>query len=292
MGHQCDTEKKPQEDQRRKLNQTRSTAGKGGKKVCHQGNEKEYELFGPNQREARLSMPQRGIFSYLAQAMRRNSMGVATAVKNRFLVLQILVIATMAAPWSVPLANANTYRWVDENGQIQYSDHLPPQDVGRAYSILNKEGVTINSVEQAKTKEQLEEAARLQQRRDEQARLVRERATYDHILLDTYTKVSDLEETRDRYIATLEGSIKVAQHKLANLTRDLEKLGKTAANLEREGKRVPEDMSKDIATLRTQIEAENDFIRAQRTQQKEVGDKFAADIERYKELKAEQQSKK
>ena len=217
-------------------------------------------------------------------------MGAATAVKIRFYVPLILVIAAMAAPCSITSVEAKTYRWTDENGQTHYSDHLPPQEVDRAYSIMNREGVTVNNVEKAKTKEQLEEEARLQQQQKEQERLAQERATYDHILLDTYPQVSDLEDTRDRYIATIEGLIKVAQHKLSNLTRDLEKFQQSAAKLERDGKPVGEVLSKDIANLQTQVEAENNFIKAQRAQQQDLREKFAADIKRFKELKGLQQS--
>ena len=207
-------------------------------------------------------------------------------MKNRLFIPLILVVSSMTPPPTV----ASTYRWVDENGQVHYSDRLPPQEVNRAYSVINKGGVTVDSVEQAKTKEQLEEENRRQQQREEQDRIAHERATHDHILLDTYTKVSDLEDTRDRYISTLDGQIKVSEHKLENLNRNLERLSKSAARLEREGKPVPQEMNKDIATLKTQIEAENSFIRTQRAQQQEVKEKFAADILRYKELKGEQQN--
>jgi hypothetical protein len=213
-------------------------------------------------------------------------------VNNRFFTsLTLSTAALLMSCLTTPLS-ANTFRWVDENGQVHYSDHIPPQDVNKAYSIINKQGVTINSVEQAKTKEQLEEEQRIQQQKAEQERLARERSTYDHILMDTYTKVSDLEETRDRYIATLEGLIKVAEHKLTSLNHDLDNINKAAANLEREGKAMPEDMRQDIANLQTQIERENNFILAQRAQQKVMREKFAADIQRFQELKAQQQSKK
>lgn len=213
-------------------------------------------------------------------------------MNNRFFTSLTLSTAALLMSCLTAQLSANTFRWVDENGQVHYSDHIPPQDVNKAYSVINKEGVTINSVDQAKTKEQLEEDQRIQQQKTEQERLARERATYDHILMDTYTKVSDLEETRDRYIATLEGLIKVAEHKLTSLNHDLDNINKAAANLEREGKAMPEDMRQDIANLQTQIERENNFILAQRAQQKVMREKFAADIQRFQELKAQQQSKK
>lgn len=218
-------------------------------------------------------------------------MGDASVVNTR-LYFSLFLAAALAASSFVNSAEAKTYRWVDENGQVHYSDHLPPKDVNRAYSVMSKEGITVDKVEKAKTKEELEEEARRQQQELEREQRVKEQAAYDHILLDTYTAVSDLEDTRDRYIATLEGLIKVAQHKLSNLNRDLENFRRSAANLERNGKTVPPDLSQDIAKLQSQVEAEHSFIAAQRAQQKKVREKFAADIRRYKELKSEQGSTK
>ena len=187
-------------------------------------------------------------------------------------------------------AHANTFRWVDENGRVHYSDQIPPSESNRAYTVINKEGVTVNNIEKAKTKEELAKEKSLKEQQEEQERIAHEKQNHDRILLDTYTKVSDLEETRDRYIATLEGLIKVAQYKLTNLNSDLDKQNNTAANLEREGKVMPEVMRQDISNLQRQIDLQNKFILSQRAQQKEVKDKFAADIKRFKELKAMQQS--
>ncbi len=229
-----------------------------------------------------------GISYYTKRVTQRVIKGAATAVKKSIIVPSAIVIITMVISVASPLSNANAYRWVDEKGQVHYSDYLPTQEVDKAYSIINKEGITINTIEKAKTKEQLAEEQRLRQERAEQEQLAHKQAAYDHILLDTYTRVSDLEETRDRYIVTLEGAIKVAQHKLINLNHDLDKLKRSSANLEGEGKMVPEDMVRDTANLQSQIEREISFIRAQHLQQTEVKEKFAADIKRYKELKSAQ----
>ena len=187
-------------------------------------------------------------------------------------------------------AHANTFRWVDENGRVHYSDQIPPSESNRAYTVLNKEGVTVNNIEKVKTKEELAKEKSLKEQQEEQERIAREKQNHDRILLDTYTKVSDLEDTRDRYISTLEGLIKVAQYKLTNFNSELDKQNKIAANLEREGKVMPEVMRQDISNLQRQIDLQNKFILSQRAQQQEVKDKFAADIKRFKELKAMQQS--
>lgn len=204
------------------------------------------------------------------------------AVNYRLLALLCLI----SAPLLSFSAAAKVYRWVDDSGRVHYSDQLPPKDVDRAYSVINNEGITVNSVDRAKTKEERAAEAQREAQQAEQQRIAKEKAEYDHILLDTYSKTSELEATRDRYLGTLEGAIKVAQHKLANLSGDIGKLRTTAANLERDGRPVPAEISKDIANLQEQIDRENAFIQGQRTQQQEVRNKFAADIARYKELKA------
>ena len=206
-------------------------------------------------------------------------------MNSRFFILPMLISASVALSCLSFPAYANTFRWVDDKGQVHYGDHIPPGEVDRAYSEINKEGVTINSVEKAKTKEQLAEERRLKEQRSKQR-------NYDHILLDTYGKVNDLEDTRDRFIAAIEGLIKVSQHKLANLNKELDKLNKAAANLERDGKVMSDVMRKDMTNIQSQIDRENDFIRAQRKQQTDIRAKFAADIKRFQELKAAQQSTK
>lgn len=185
-------------------------------------------------------------------------------------------------------ATAGTYRWVDEQGRVHYGDRIPPDAVDRAYSVINPQGITVKNIEKPKTPEQLEEERRAQQQRDEEQRQARERALQDRILLDTYSTVDDLVETRDRHIATLEGLIDVSQHKLSNLNAELDKLTKNAANLERAGKTVSRELRDDINNLRGQIDRENSFIRAQREQQNEIRAKFAADVARYNQLRAAQ----
>ena len=204
-------------------------------------------------------------------------------MNSRLFILPILISAHVALSCLSFPAYANTFRWVDDKGQVHYGDHIPPGVEDRAYSEINKEGVTINSVEKAKTKEQLAEERRLKEQQEEQR-------NYDHILLDTYGKVSDLEETRDRFIAAIEGLIKVSQHKLTNLNNELDKLNKSAANLERDGKAISEVMRKDISSLQAQIDRENDFFRAQHKQQADIRAKFASDIKRFQELKAAQKA--
>ncbi len=200
---------------------------------------------------------------------------------------RIATAALLAVMFAITTAQAQTYRWVDERGRVYYSDQIPPQHVDKAHSVINKQGVTLDRVEKAKTAEQFAEEKRLAAMRAEVERIARQEAIYDRILLDTFAKVEDLEATRDRRIATIEGLINVSQHKIETMQKELDALTSNAASMERQGQSVPDDVRFDTLGLQAQIERERGFIRSQRTQQKDVRAKFAADIVRYNALKAE-----
>jgi ribosomal protein L19E len=50
------------------------------------------------------------------------------------------------------LANAGAlYKWIDENGQIRYSDRLPAAQVKKKHHQLNSQGVVLSTKEAAKS---------------------------------------------------------------------------------------------------------------------------------------------
>src|SRR3569832_532916 len=47
-------------------------------------------------------------------------------------------------------ATAGTYRWMDEQGRVHYSDRMPPESADRAYSVINPHGITVKSIDKTK----------------------------------------------------------------------------------------------------------------------------------------------
>ncbi|MCB1629640.1 MAG: DUF4124 domain-containing protein, partial [Xanthomonadales bacterium] len=50
---------------------------------------------------------------------------------------------------------AKLYKWVDENGNVHYSDQVPPSQAKQARSELNEQGVAVKQVDRALTAEEL-----------------------------------------------------------------------------------------------------------------------------------------
>ena len=69
---------------------------------------------------------------------------------NRSQVLVFLTVACISMS-----ANAEYYRWIDKNGEIHYGDHVPAEETKQGRDKLNAGGRVVESVERAKTAEEL-----------------------------------------------------------------------------------------------------------------------------------------
>jgi hypothetical protein len=99
---------------------------------------------------------------------------------------------------------AGTFRWVDEDGRVHYSDSVPAEKVRLGYKVYDGEGRQISVVEAAKTESERIEAER-------QATLAAEQERRDRALLATFTSEEDLEVARDERLATLDSAILLAE---------------------------------------------------------------------------------
>ncbi|MBM2829464.1 MAG: uncharacterized protein HW411_254 [Gammaproteobacteria bacterium] len=176
--------------------------------------------------------------------------------------------------------------WTNKDGVKECGDRIPPEYSQTGHQELNKQGLVVDETERAKTGEELEEAKKLAAVKAEEDRIAAEQAKKDQILLDTFSSVDDLQMARDGKIAAIESSISLAQKRNEKMQQDLDKWVEKAAAEERSGKAPPEDLLKDIETLRGNIENNNAFIAEKHAEQETVKAAYTKDIERFNELKS------
>jgi len=190
--------------------------------------------------------------------------------------------------FSVDTAHAaKLYKWVDENGQVHFSDKIPPQDIKREHSEIDNLGLETKTVEAAKTPEQIAEDKRQQTIKAEQERLAREQAEQDRILLDTFSSEDEIISARDRQLATMEASNQLTRGSIDSLTTKLQVTTKNAADYERQGQEVPEAILKEIDDIKLEIEKHRDSIKDNEQKQINLREKYQANIERFRELKGQ-----
>jgi hypothetical protein len=75
------------------------------------------------------------------------------------LILAAAVVSFFVAPHS-GAGEGKLYRWVDNEGNIHYSDHVPPEYSELGHHILNSHGVSVDVVGGEKTADELAELLR------------------------------------------------------------------------------------------------------------------------------------
>lgn len=169
---------------------------------------------------------------------------------------------------------AELYRYTDERGVVVLDRHgVPPQHIGRGYEVLNEQGRVVRVVLPAPTAEEMQ--------RQRQAKA---RAAADVQLLRLYASPDDVDRARKRKLAELDSIIGITQSNLQSLRTQQETLRAQAAQHERAGREVPQNLLTQIANLeKEQAGLQRDQVRYQRAKV-EADASFARDRERVAEL--------
>ena len=181
------------------------------------------------------------------------------------------------------------YRWVDENGQVHYGDHVPPAYSQQDHEVLNDHGVPIRSIDGAASDEELAERDRIAAEQ-ESARLAEIRqANRDRVLLDTYLSVDEIIRLRDQRLDLLQAQISVTETYLANLNDRLLELRQNAKRFkpyspDPDAPDIPDNLALDMTQTADSITLYEDTLVRTREQAQTLSDAFARDIERFEEL--------
>jgi len=174
------------------------------------------------------------------------------------------LVALIAPTFSVQAAGSITYRWVDAEGNLQFSDTLPSGAASNGYQVIDPHtGTVVREVAPRKTAEEKAREAAERHAAEKAAREARAQAERDRILLSLYSSEADLRQTRDKRlermdsrITQMEGSIERMQaninagHGDRAYTQKLEQLKKAVRQAQADRKAVAERFEADLERLR------------------------------------------
>ncbi len=183
-------------------------------------------------------------------------------------------------------AQARLKCWVSNEGIKECGDKVPPEYAQDGYQELDgQSGVLLGKTERAKTDEELVEARRLEKIAADKERKKKAQERQDHILLNTFSSVKDIERARNDRIATIESSIKLTGIRSDKVSQELDKLINAAADTEKNGKEPSDDLLKDIESLKRRLKNNDSFMAEKMIEQIEVKEEHNHYIDRFKELK-------
>jgi len=178
------------------------------------------------------------------------------------------------------------FKWVDENGEIQYGDRVPPQYASKERSVIDDQGRTVKVYEAPKSPEEKAVAQALMKQQAEAKKSKEQEAVRDHSLLSTYSSEEDMLQARDSKVASVETLIQLTNSRLESMQKRLNELTNDAAEFERSGKKLPDGLVNQMKNIKEQIQHNEDFLKAKQEEEEEIAHKFDEDIKRYRELTA------
>jgi hypothetical protein len=198
-------------------------------------------------------------------------------------ILSSLILLPLLFSASTAFAE-RTFRWVDEDGQVHYSDRVPPQYSTHERKEINEQGRTLKVYEAPKTPEQKAEAQRLAIIEAARKKIAEKRLRHDRTLLATYSSDDDMMSARDGKIAAVESLIQLTHRRIKSMQKRLLKLTDEAAEYERSGKKLPVGLQKQIANNRQQITQNQNFDKDKEREIDDIRLQFEKDINRFNEL--------
>jgi Domain of unknown function (DUF4124) len=162
----------------------------------------------------------------------------------------VFVAASFAALALSPTANAQLYKWTDENGKVHYSDTVPPAANDRARREIRSDGVVTKQIDRAMTPEE-RRAAAVRAADEEKGRIAKEeRERKDKALLVTYASLADFDRVRDRALAAVDAELVAVTNRVDTLNARKSSVTKEIGLA---GKKVPLKLTKELDDLEAEI---------------------------------------
>jgi len=201
----------------------------------------------------------------------------------------LLVVAAVVLP-SIGSAQKKLYQWKDANGQVHYSETVPPEYASRDRNVLNNQGVHVGFEEGEITPEEAAAAKAREDAAEFDRKAKEEIARRDRMLLETYISVADIEDLRNRRLELLESQIKLTDVYLSNLRKRLVDLQADASNFKpystkADAPQIPESLALDMSRTTASIALYEQTLSRTRADQAQLKRSFDDDIARFRELK-------
>lgn len=201
------------------------------------------------------------------------------------------VIGIVAYALCTSALAANLYKWIDENGEVRYSDRLPPSQVKQKRQILNERGVVIDTKEAAKTPEELAADKEAKRIRDaeiaEEKRRKEEQAKHDRVLLLTFSSEEEMMSVRDNRIEVIDSVIRLIENSISTTEKRLIKLENNAEEaFISKGKEVPGGLAQNIEFFTRKIANRKEQLRLKQEEKRKIDEQFDKDLDRFRWLKS------
>ncbi len=204
------------------------------------------------------------------------------------------LLASVLLPCStaLPVAAASLYKWIDENGQIRYSDRLPASQAKKKHQQLDGRGFVVSTTEDARSEEDLAaeaEAKRVaedQAKKDAAAKAIQDQK--DQVLLLTYSSEEEMNLAHADRVEVLDSVIRLINKSIESTQGKLDELeARAETRFTSKGKDVPGGLAQKIEHFARKIENRNAQLQLKQDEKAKINQQHEMDIARFRLLKSE-----
>lgn len=208
------------------------------------------------------------------------------------LVTTLLLSICLAAPLCAQEKVGKLYKWTDKDGNVHYSDSIPPEAQEYARERFSDKGVSVERVDRAMTKEELAAKAAAERKAAEEAAAREAQRKADEALLNSYANEEDLTRSYEQRMDLLEQTIDARRIEIDSREQSLAKLVAQAAEMERGGKPVSDALKQMIAGERTEIDRQKEFLKRKEAEKITAKTEYDANLAKYKSAVARYEASK
>ncbi|MDZ7828572.1 MAG: DUF4124 domain-containing protein [Halofilum sp. (in: g-proteobacteria)] len=186
-------------------------------------------------------------------------------------------------------ANADKlYRWVDEEGNVHFTDRMPAEATKQEHSVMDESGNVIEEketleAERAKREERELEQAEAERKAEAERRAREEQRRRDRIITQTFTAERDIHLTRENRIEAIEVQIRSLDHGIERLQNKRAQEVQRLSNFDSDSV-AADSVRERIDNIDARLDQRLDQRRSLVDQREQVEEKFAHYLERFREL--------
>jgi hypothetical protein len=178
--------------------------------------------------------------------------------------------------------NKKMYKWTDQQGNVHYSDQIPPEAKEYARERFSERGVSVERIERAQTPEEIAAQQAAEEKALADAKAAEERRKSDEALLNSYANEDDLVRAYNQRVDLLDQTVEARRIEIGAREQSLSQLVAQAAEMERSGKVVSDALKEMISNERLEIERQKEFLKTKEGEKELARVDYERDLARYK----------
>lgn len=195
---------------------------------------------------------------------------------------ELRVLAFVCAWLLTTAAEAQLFVCTDAKGRTYSGDRPPPECGERPVRELRSDGSVRRVIEPPLTPEQKATRAAEEKRQKEEAERQREITRKDLALLEAYANELEIEETRNRALASRMAMIERAKKRIEDHQRERKKIDQEAEFYAK--RELPERLKRSYQLNDSLVRSEEKIIADAKADMNRVNERFDNDLKRFREL--------